>query len=55
LTAQIVCNKEISFLKVGCFASSTNIDVLGVTLFLQNWEDFNLETGVEERTWAHMH
>jgi len=55
LRAQRVCNKEKSFLKIVCFASPVKIYVLGVTLFLQNWADFNLEIGAEERTSAHMH
>jgi hypothetical protein len=28
---------------------------LGVTFFLQNWDNFNLETGSEEKTWGHIH
>jgi hypothetical protein len=50
LTAQIVCNIEKSFLKIGCFSY-----FLEVTLFLQNWDDFNLQTGTEERISAFMH
>jgi hypothetical protein len=50
LLAQIFCNKEKSFLKIGSFASPVKIHILGVTFFLQNWDNFNLETGSEEKT-----